>query len=169
MWAIIICGGGGKTTLKNKYPDIFVEIDEFVWSSHNKLWHSQLEEMFSSGDQDAQNAIGKIYYEILSTNSHLIDSSKILLLHNKINITWINENPKLKTPYKILSSIKPCKTLHEHNIKNREIAHQNLSRLSWQLQDDEVTYYSSYDELANIISTILDLVNLPSISSKSNS
>lgn len=33
MKLIIICGSGDKTTLTKKYPDLFLDIDDFVWSS----------------------------------------------------------------------------------------------------------------------------------------
>ena len=32
MALIVVCGGGGKTTLMQKYPDFFLDIDDFIWS-----------------------------------------------------------------------------------------------------------------------------------------
>lgn len=37
MKLIVICGGGGKTTLNNTYPDLFLDIDDFIWSSQHYL------------------------------------------------------------------------------------------------------------------------------------
>ena len=32
MALIVVCGGGGKTPLMQKYPDLFLDIDDFIWS-----------------------------------------------------------------------------------------------------------------------------------------
>ena len=32
MYCIIICGGGGKTNLSQKYPNLFLDIDDFMWN-----------------------------------------------------------------------------------------------------------------------------------------
>jgi len=41
MKLIVICGGGGKTELVKKYPEIFLDIDDFIWSSHNLKYHKE--------------------------------------------------------------------------------------------------------------------------------
>ena len=42
MSFITICGGGGKTTICKKYPNLFLDIDSFIWSETNKEYHSEL-------------------------------------------------------------------------------------------------------------------------------
>jgi hypothetical protein len=62
MKLIIICGGGSKTTLTKKYQDLFLDIDEFVWSSHNMQYHKQLSEAIAIEDI---NTISSIYKSII--------------------------------------------------------------------------------------------------------
>ncbi len=56
MSLIVICGGGGKTTLVNKYPDLFLDIDDFIWSSYNTNYHKQLSDAITLEDM---NTIGE--------------------------------------------------------------------------------------------------------------
>ena len=53
MKLIVICGGGGKTTLVKKYPDLFLDIDEFVWSSRNTMFHDELCDAIAKEDMCA--------------------------------------------------------------------------------------------------------------------
>lgn len=39
MSFIAVCGGGGKTTICNKYPEKFLDIDTFIWSKDNEEYH----------------------------------------------------------------------------------------------------------------------------------
>ena len=78
MKLIIICGGGGKTKLTKKYPDLFLDIDEFVQS---------LSEVIAIEDI---NTISSIYKSIMNTNRHYLQTqSKIILGHNQIYSEWI--------------------------------------------------------------------------------
>ena len=87
MKLIIISGGGGKTTLTKKYPYLFLDIDDFVWSSHNILYHKELLEAIAIEDI---NTISSIYKSIMNTNRHYLQTqSKIILGHNPIYSEWI--------------------------------------------------------------------------------
>ena len=35
-YIIVMCGGCGKTNLFNKYPNIFLDIDHFIWNFNKK-------------------------------------------------------------------------------------------------------------------------------------
>jgi len=62
MKLIIICGGGGKTTLTKKYPDLFLDIDDFVWSSHNTKYHNQLSDAIAIEDINTISSIYLLFY-----------------------------------------------------------------------------------------------------------
>ena len=57
MTLIVICGGGGKTTLMKKYPHLFLDIDDFVWS-YNTNYLEQLNNAIKIEDM---NDISNIY------------------------------------------------------------------------------------------------------------
>ena len=52
MYLIAICGGGGKTTLAKKYPNFFLDIDEFVWSNQNEKYLKNLILAFTNKNND---------------------------------------------------------------------------------------------------------------------
>jgi hypothetical protein len=152
MKLIIICGGGGKTTLTKKYPELFLDIDEFVWSSHNMHYHNQLSEAIAIEDI---NTISNIYKSIMNTNRHYLQTqSKIILGHNPIYSEWIG--------VELLAEMKPSTKLHELNIANRtpelkKIALQNWMDLSnsiiyddWESFIKLIIKYTGYELLDNI-------------------
>lgn len=156
MKLIIICGGGGKTTLTKKYPDLFLDIDEFVWSSYNMQYHNQLLEAIAIEDI---NTISSIYKSIMVNNRHYLQTqSKIILGHNPIYSEWIG--------VELLAEMKPSTKLHELNIANRTselktIALQNWMDLSnaiiyddWESFNKLIIKYTGY-ELSDKIKNIL--------------
>jgi hypothetical protein len=137
MKLLVICGGGGKTTLTKKYPDLFLDIDDFVWSSHNTQYHKELLEAIEVEDI---NTISNIYKSIMINNRHYLQTqSKIILGHNRIYSEWIG--------VELLAEMKPSLKLHEINIENRTpelktIALQNWIELSNTIiYDDWETFY----------------------------
>ena len=152
MKLLIICGGGGKTTLTKKYPDLFLDIDEFVWSSHNMQYHKELSEAIAIEDI---NTISNIYKSIMNTNrDYLQTQSKIILGHHPIYSEWIG--------IESLAEMKPSTKLHELNIANRtpelkKIALQNWMDLrnaiiydDWESFNKLIIKYTGYKLLDNI-------------------
>ena len=130
MKLLVICGGGGKTTLTKKYPDLFLDIDEFVWSSHNTQYHKELLEAISVEDI---NTIKNIYKSIMINNSHYLQTqSKIILGHNRIYSEWIG--------VELLAEMKPSIKLHELNIVNRTSELKTIALQNWIDLSDSIIY-----------------------------
>lgn len=139
MSFITICGGGGKTTICNKYPNLFIDIDSFVWSDINKFYHLKLSKAI---DNENLNEIGKIYKEIMLNNGNKINNKKIILGHNSECAEWLNR--------KCIGSIKPSKELHKRNIKNRSEKMRKIAINCWNQQKNAQIYYD-YKELENFL------------------
>ena len=139
MSLVSVCGGGGKTTICNKYPGLFLDIDSFVWSDVNKLFHKRLRHAIRHAHV---RAIGTIYQDIMTQNGSKIDVNKIILAHHPINAKWLN--------VRHMCSIKPNKQLHEANIKGRSIALQNIARNCWNNLKNAIVY-NSYEEFEHLL------------------
>ena len=139
MSYISICGGGGKTTICKKYPELFLDIDSFIWSDINKEYHDKLKDSINSGKIDE---IDNIYKKIMIDNKDKINKDKIILGHHPINATWLNINN--------ICSIKPNKEIHEKNIKNRSSKLQKIARNCWKNLKNAVIY-NSYTEFENLL------------------
>ena len=76
MSSIVVCGGGGKTTIARKYPSLFVDIDDFVWSPVNQDHHRQLEHACETKNVAV---IQTIYRGIMEKHAtHLANCGKII-------------------------------------------------------------------------------------------
>jgi hypothetical protein len=121
MKLIIICAGGGKTTLTKKYPDLFLDIDDFIWSSYNTKYHKQLYHAITVGDI---NTVSNIYKTIIINNRYYLQTqSKIILGHNPIYSEWIG--------VELLTVMKPSIKLHELNIANRTQELKRIALWNW--------------------------------------
>jgi len=121
MKLIVICGGGGKTTLLKKYPHLFLDIDDFIWSSYNTNYHDELREAIAL---ENMNTISDIYKTIMVSNRHYLQTqSKIILGHDPIYSEWIG--------VELLIEMKPSINLHESNIKNRPPQLKRLALRNW--------------------------------------
>jgi len=121
MKLIVICGGGGKTTLLKKYPHLFLDIDDFIWSSYNTNYHDELREAIAV---ENMNSISDIYKTIMVSNRHYLQTqSKIILGHDPIYSEWIG--------VELLIEMKPSINLHESNIKNRPPQLKRLALRNW--------------------------------------
>ena len=139
MKLIIICGGGGKTTLTKKYPDLFLDIDDFVWSSHNMQYHKELSEAIAIDDI---NTISSIYKSIMVNNRHYLQTqSKIILGHNPIYSEWIG--------VELLAEMKPSTKLHELNIANRTPELKKIALQNWMDLSNAIIYddWESFNKL----------------------
>jgi hypothetical protein len=121
MKLIVICGGGGKTTLLQKYPHLFLDIDDFIWSSYNANYHDELREAISV---ENMNSISDIYKTIMVSNRHYLQTqSKIILGHDPIYSEWIG--------VELLIQLKPSINLHESNIKYRPPELKRIALQNW--------------------------------------
>jgi hypothetical protein len=139
MSLIVICGGGGKTTLVNKYPDLFLDIDDFVWSSYNTNYHKQLSDAITLEDV---NTISDIYKTIMvSSRDYLQSQSKIILGHHPIYSEWIG--------IELLAVLKPSIKLHELNISNRTPELKRIALRNWIDLTNAVMYddWESFNKL----------------------
>jgi len=139
MTLIVICGGGGKTTFIKKYPDLFLDIDDFIWSSHNNKYHNQLCDAITIEDM---NAIGNIYKTIMVNNrDYLQKQSKIILGHDPIYSEWIG--------VELLTEMKPSIELHELNISNRTPELKRIALRNWTILSNAIIYddWESFNKL----------------------
>lgn len=129
MTLIVICGGGGKTTLMKKYPHLFLDIDHFVWC-YNTNYHEQLNNAIEIQDM---NDISNIYKKIMiENNAYLQSQHKIILGHNPIYSEWIG--------VEILVQIKPSIRLHELNIATRTPQLKKVALQNWMELDNAIIY-----------------------------
>jgi len=141
MKLLVICGGGGKTTLTKKYPDLFLDIDDFVWSSHNTQYHKELLEAIEIEDI---NIISNIYKSIMINNRHYLQTqSKIILGHNRIYSEWIG--------VELLAEMKPSLKLHEINIANRTPELKTIALQNW-LELSNTIIYDDWETFYKLIS-----------------
>lgn len=140
MKLLVICGGGGKTTLTKKYPDLFLDIDEFVWSSLNSQYHKELLEAIAIKDI---NIIRNIYKSIMINNRHYLQTqSKIILGHHLIYSQWIG--------VELLAEMKPSITLHEINIASRTPELKIIAMQNWKDLSDAIIY-DDWESFYNLI------------------
>jgi hypothetical protein len=130
MKLIVICGGGGKTTLTQKYPHLFLDIDDFVWSSYNTEYHDQLRDAIAV---ENMNTISNIYKTIMVNGRHYLQTQpKIILGHNPIYSEWIG--------VELLIQMKPSINLHESNIKGRTPELQRIALRNWAELSNAIIY-----------------------------
>ena len=143
MSFIVICGGGGKTTICKKYPNLFLDIDDFIWNDINKKYHNNLIEAINTENIEK---IGEIYKKIMIENKDKIDRNKIILGHNEIYTDWLG--------LKSIFSIKPNKEIHRLNIRNRDKKLQKISINCWENQK-EAFIYNSYSEFESKLLSLI--------------
>jgi hypothetical protein len=130
MKLIVICGGGGKTTLMQKYPHLFLDIDDFIWSSYNTNYHDQLRDAIAV---ENMNTISNIYKTIMVNNRHYLQTQpKIILGHDPIYSEWIG--------VELLIQMKPSISLHESNIKSRPPELKGIALRNWVELSNAIIY-----------------------------
>jgi|Laugresbdmm110sn_1035088.scaffolds.fasta_scaffold126425_1 hypothetical protein len=130
MKLIVICGGGGKSTLMQKYPHLFLDIDNFVWSSYNTTYHDQLRDAIAV---ENMNTISNIYKTIMVNNRHYLQTQpKIILGHDPIYSEWIG--------IELLIQMKPSINLHESNIKSRPHELKRIALRNWADLSNAIIY-----------------------------
>lgn len=138
---IVICGGGGKTELVKKYPELFLDIDDFIWSFHNVKYHKELQDAIMSEDVVT---VSNIYKTIITTSREYLQcQSKIILGHDSIYSEWIGID--------LLVELKPSTRLHELNIGTRSPQLKKLSLLNWEKLSN-ATIYDDWEDFNKIIS-----------------
>lgn len=148
MTLIVICGGGGKTTLMKKYPHLFLDIDDFVWS-YNTNYHEQLNNAIEIEDM---NDISNIYKKIMiENNAYLQSQNKIILGHNPIYSEWIG--------VELLLQIKPSIRLHELNIATRTPELKKVALQNW-MELDNAIIYDDWESFHTLIFKNIHSLNL---------
>lgn len=148
MTLIVICGGGGKTTLMKKYPHLFLDIDDFVWS-YNTNYHEQLNNAIEIQDM---NDISNIYKKIMiENNAYLQSQNKIILGHNPIYSEWIG--------VELLVQIKPSIRLHELNIATRTPELKKVALQNW-MELDNAIIYDDWESFHTLIFKNINSLNL---------
>ncbi len=141
MKLIVICGGGGKTELVKKYPELFLDIDDFIWSFHNVKYHKELQNAITSEDVAT---VSNIYKTIITTSREYLQSQpKIILGHDSIYSEWIGID--------LLVELKPSTRLHELNIGSRSPQLKKLSLLNWEKLSN-ATIYDDWEDFNKILS-----------------
>ena len=141
MKLIVICGGGGKTELVKKYPELFLDIDDFIWSFHNVKYHKELQDAIMSEDVAT---VSNIYKTIITTSREYLQcQSKIILGHDSIYSEWIGID--------LLVELKPSTRLHELNIGTRSPQLKKLSLLNWEKLSN-ATIYDDWEDFNKILS-----------------
>lgn len=148
-YVIIMCGGCGKTKIYEKYPNIFLDIDFFIWNHNNRMYREKLLKYIDKGD--IKN-ISELYKNIMLNNKELRNDNRIILAHNPDNAKYLNR--------KILDIIRPVEKLHLINIKKREKIHQQFSINDFHNLTKYKPYeYKTYKELEERLLWCFDIKN----------
>ena len=140
MKLIIICSGGGKTTLSKNNEGIFMDIDTLIWSKENEKHHPKLKEAI---EQMNIMKIAEIYRKIIKKNKKgLLMSNKVILAHHPICGDWLGIKPTL--------TLKPIYTLHQDVTKSFDSSKKCLSDLSWMNLVD-AKEFTTFEELQQIV------------------
>ena len=136
-YAIIMCGGCGKTTMFKKYPYLFLDIDDFIWDYDNKKYREKLLKYCENGDIDN---ISKLYKNVMTENDILRNDDRIILAHHPDNAKDLDRI--------CLDIIRPNKELHLKNIQNRNKILQKFSINDYNSLTKYNPYeYNSFDDL----------------------
>ena len=141
MYCIIICGGGGKTNLSQKYPNLFLDIDDFMWNYESQKRRHILQQYVENN-----NIIGisNIYRDTMRNNKLLRNDSRIILCHRPENADDLNR--------KILCIYRPTKELHNKNIEQRNTILKKFARNDWiSLSEYKPYEYNNFYEFNNFI------------------
>ena len=148
MSLIVICEGGGKTTLMQKYPHFFLDIDDFIWS-YNTNYHDQLRNAIAVEDM---NAISNIYKTIMvNSRQYLQTQGKIILGHDPIYSEWIG--------VELLVQMKPSIRLHELNIATRTPELKRIALQNW-MDLDNAIIYDDWESFNTLIFKNIHTLNL---------
>ena len=134
---VAICGGGGKTTIANAFPDLFVDIDALVWSDH-----SCHEAIVAAIERNDQPELGRIYHRRLTQLAQeLRQDGRVVLVHHPCNAEWLCAT--------LLGTMRPTQALHARSIADRSPSQMQTARASWANLDavSGVWEYSSHEAL----------------------
>lgn len=146
MPLVVICGGGGKTTLCTKFPNFFLDIDEFIWSEKNKGHHCYIN---TAVKYNNTKLLGSIYKKILTSNKDYLQKEKrIILTHYPINAEWLE--------MRCLAVIRPYAKLFFNNISKRSDEMKLISINSWKNIKDAIEYKSYYEFEKMMLNIVFD-------------
>jgi len=107
-YLIALCGGSGKTTICTKFPNFFLDIDDFMWNFDNQ---NRKNDLLTYEENDDIDNIIKLYRNEMQNNPLLRNDPRIILGHHPHNATDLDRI--------CLDVIRPNNKLHLQNIKDR--------------------------------------------------
>jgi len=139
LCCIVICGGGGKTTLFQKNPDKYLDIDYYMWKTPSIKFKLE-----SYVKENNIAKIGELYQYVMLNDTQLIEDTRIILVHRPINAEWLQR--------KVLLIVRPKLEIHLTNIASRNENLQKMAIMDWNCltQYDPIEYWD-YSELEEII------------------
>jgi len=138
---IALCGGSGKTTIYTKFPNFFLDIDDFMWNFDN---HIRKNDLLTYVENDDIDNISKLYRNEMQNNPLLRNDPRIILGHHPDNAKDLDRI--------CLDVIRPNNKLHLQNIKDRTAVVKQFSINGW----NDLTQYNphQFDDF-NELETIL--------------
>ena len=85
-YCIIICGRGGKTTIYQKQPHKYLDIDYFIW---NQLNSNKIKELKIYLENNNLQKISQFYKNEMINNTLLRNDNRIILTHHPDNAICI--------------------------------------------------------------------------------
>ena len=158
--SIIIPRGSGKSTITKLHPNLFLDIDKFIWDPKNEEHHAEL---YRAINNLYYEDIDNIYKKILTNKENkkfLQQQDKILLLNHPTHAEWIG--------IKAISILKPTFELLIYNIRNRNRQNKRIAIKSWyklDLYNNEAEIFNTRQQLED---KILDIQKKYLVSSKSD-
>ena len=138
---IALCGGSGKTTIYNKFPNFFFDIDDFMWNFDNKIRRKDLLTYVENDDIDN---ISKLYRYEMQNNPLLRNDPRIILGHHPDNAKDLDRI--------CLDVLRPNKKLHLQNIKDRTAVVKQFSINGWNgLTQYNPHQFDNFNELETIL------------------
>ncbi len=140
-YLIALCGGSGKTTICTKFPNFFLDIDDFMWNFDNQ---NRKNDLLAYEENDDIDNIIKLYHNEMLNNPLLRNDPRIILGHQPADAKDLDRI--------CLDVIRPNNKLHLQNIKDRTAAAKQFSINGW----NDLTQYNphQFDDF-NELETIL--------------
>ena len=138
---IALCGGSGKTTIYTKFPNFFLDIDDFMWNFDN---HNRKNDLLTYFENDDADNIFKLYRNEMQNNPLLRNDPRIILGHHPHDAKDLDRI--------CLDVIRPNNKLHLQNIKDRTAAAKQFSINGWNdLTLHNPHQFDDYNELETIL------------------
>ena len=149
-YLIALCGGSGKTTICTKFPNFFLDIDDFMWNFDNQTRKNDL--LAYEENDDIDNIIN-LYRNEMQNNPLLRNDPRIILGHHPNNAKDLDRI--------CLDVIRPNNKLHLQSIKDRTARLKRHNIYGWNdLTLHNPHQFDDYNELETILLNHLHSVKL---------